>query len=177
MNELKIYTYRAIGRIPEGVFIGLVVLLGVGSLFLFWRKGVREGFRYMKLLLLSEWVFLILWTCLIIRASSAERRINLIPLSSYFDIAEHKYLMEAAAINVLNVILFIPVGLLLDLGFREMTWKMVLLSGLCLSLLVELLQFIFKRGLCEVDDVLHNLLGCIVGFALYKLSIRVIKCG
>lgn len=175
MNELKVYTYRAIGRIPEGVLIGLVVLLGVGSLLLFWRKGLREGFRYIKLLLLSEWVFLILWICLIIRASIAERRINLIPLSSYFDIAEHKYLMEATAINVLNVILFIPVGLLLGFGIREITWKTVLLSGLSLSLLVELLQFIFKRGLCEIDDVIHNLLGCIVGFALYKLSVRVIK--
>ncbi len=175
MNELKVYTSRAIGGIPEGVFIGLVVLLGVGSLFLFWRKGLREGSRYTKLLLLSEWIFLILGTCLIFRKSSAERHINLIPLSSYFDIGEHSYLMEAAAVNVLNVILFIPVGLLLGFGFREMTWKTVLLSGLSLSLLMELLQFIFKRGLCEIDDVIHNLLGCIVGFALYKLSIRVIK--
>jgi len=26
-----------------------------------------------------------------------------------------------------------------------------------------------KRGFCEVDDVMHNSLGCLIGYGIYKL--------
>lgn len=173
--ELKVYASGAIGRIPEDVYIGLAVSLIVSSLFFFWRKGPREGFRYTMLLSLAEWVFLILGTCVLFRESGEDFRMNLIPLSSYFNYGENTYLMETSAINILNVVMFIPVGLLSGLGFREMTWKKVLLVGLIISISIELLQFIFKRGLCETDDLIHNVVGCVIGYAIYKLSTRLLK--
>lgn len=33
-----------------------------------------------------------------------------------------------------------------------------------LSSLIEVLQFVFKKGLCELDDVFHNVLGCMIGY-------------
>lgn len=108
--ELKVYASGAIGRIPEDVYIGLAVSLIVGSLFFFWRKGLREGFRYTMLLLLAEWGFLILGTCVLFRESGEDFRMNLVPLSSYFNYGENTYLMETSAINILNVVMFIPVG-------------------------------------------------------------------
>lgn len=180
--ELKVYASSAIGRIPEDVYIGLAVSLIVGSLFFFWWKGLREGFRCTMLLLLAEWVFLILGTSVLFRESGTNFRINLVPLSSYFDIAKSRYLLEAAAINILNVVMFIPVGLLSSFmvqGSRfkvtKRRWLWVLAFGTGLSVLVELLQFILKRGLCEVDDVIHNMIGCVIGFAIYQLSTRLVK--
>ena len=173
--ELKVYASGAIEVIPEGVYIGLAVLLGMGSVFFFWLKGLREGFRCSMFLMLAEWVFLMLGTSVLFRESGDDFRLNLVPLSSYFDIAENSYLMETSAINILNAVMFIPVGLLSGLGFREMTWKKVLLAGLALSFSIELLQFILKRGLCETDDLIHNVLGCMVGFAIFRLSSRLIN--
>jgi glycopeptide antibiotics resistance protein len=172
MVELRVYGYGAMGEIPESVYIVLIVLLGVGSLFLLWRKGLREGFRYTMVLLLVEWVFLIFGTSLLFRETHAERHCNLIPLWSYFNYGQNSYLKEMAAINLLNVMLFIPVGLLLGLGFREMTWKKAIMTGAGLSIFIELLQLIFKRGLCETDDVIHNVLGCIVGYGAYRLIVN-----
>lgn len=165
--ELKVYASGAIEVIPEGVYIGLAVLLGMGSVFFFWLKGLREVFRCS--------MFLMLGTSVLFRESGDDFRLNLVPLSSYFDIAENSYLMETSAINILNAVMFIPVGLLSGLGFREMTWKKVLLAGLALSFSIELLQFILKRGLCETDDLIHNVLGCMVGFAIFRLSSRLIN--
>lgn len=185
--ELKVYGLGSIGKVPEEVYVGLVVLFVVGTGFFLWKKGWREGLRASSVLLLVEWVFLILCTAVIFRESSESSRINLIPLSSYFDIAENSYLMEVAAINILNVLMFIPVGLLLGLGQGTRNhgdteprnygrgWTSVILIGSGLSLTIEILQFIFKRGLCEADDIIHNLLGCIVGFAIYRLISRLIK--
>lgn len=180
--ELCVYASGAIGRIPVCVYIALIVIFVIGSVFFFWRKGLREGFRCTILLLLAEWVFLILGTSVLFRESGADFRINLVPLSSYFDIAENSYLLETSAINILNVVMFIPVGLLSGFmvhGSRfkvtERRWLWVLAFGTGLSVLVELLQFILKRGLCETDDVIHNMIGCVIGFAIYQLSTRLVK--
>lgn len=173
--ELKVYGWGALSDIPVEVYLGLVVLFVVGAGVLVWRKGLREGARCTMGLLLVEWVFLILCTAVFFRESGENRRVNLVPLSSYFDIAENSYLMEVTAINILNVIMFIPVGLLSGFAHRGVTWCRILFAGLVCSFAIELLQFVFKKGLCEVDDILHNLLGCVVGFAIYKLLTRLIK--
>ena len=36
--------------------------------------------------------------------------------------------------------------------------------GLCFSMLIELLQLVLKRGLTEIDDVVHNGVGCVIGY-------------
>ena len=174
-TELRVYGLGSIGKVPEEVYVGLVVLFVVGMGFLLWKKGWREGLRASSVLLLVEWVFLIFCTAVFFRESGESSRINLTPLSSYFDIAKNSYLVEAAAVNAFNFILFIPIGLLLGFGFKKITWKKVLLIGLGISFSIELLQFIFKRGLCEVDDLIHNLIGCVIGFLFYRLLIRLTK--
>ena len=76
--------------------------------------------------------------------------------------------------NILNVFLFAPVGFLAGCGFKAMTLKKVLLFGGGLSIFIELLQFIFKRGFCEIDDVIHNVAGCLIGFVFWRAgSLRI----
>ena len=64
----------------------------------------------------------------------------------------------------MNVVAFIPVGLLLGYVFDKIKWWQVLLAGVLLSFGIESLQFILKRGFAEFDDVLHNGLGCLAGY-------------
>lgn len=166
-HELKVFTLGTIEDVPKNVYFVQAVLLVVGSLLYLWRKGLLEGLRCTMFLLLAEWVFLIFGICLLFRESATERCFNFVPFSSYFDYGENSYFLERAALNVLNVALFIPVGFLLGPGFKGINWKNVLLIGLGLSFLIELLQFIFIRGLCETDDLIHNVLGCAIGFGIY----------
>ena len=65
---------------------------------------------------------------------------------------------------LLNIILFIPVGLL------SPRWKTVGLAA-GYSMLIELAQLISCRGLFEFDDVIHNALGTALG-VLIVLGIR-----
>ena len=169
MIELQSYFHTAISHIPTIVYWILLVVFGVGLITLVWSRGVREGLRSGAVLLLVEWVFVLLGIAVIFREPGAERACNLIPLSSYFHISENSYLMEKAAINILNVIMFFPVGLLLGLGFKNMTWKRALAIIFGLSVMIELLQLIFKCGLCEVDDVIHNVVGGGIGFLATKM--------
>ena len=40
------------------------------------------------------------------------------------------------------------------------------MTGAILSTIVEISQFATKRGLCETDDVIHNTLGCLLGYLI-----------
>lgn len=35
--------------------------------------------------------------------------------------------------------------------------------GVLLSGMIEVSQFVFRRGLFELDDIIHNSLGCMIG--------------
>jgi len=174
MTELRVYAGSAVGGVPMAIYWGLGVTFCLGCLLSLWWKGLREGLRYSSLMLLAEWIFLVLCVSVLFREGGEDFHLNLIPLISYFDYGENSYLMEKAALNILNVVLFFPVGLLLGCGFRGMTWRKTLAFGIGLSVTIELLQLIFKRGLCETDDVIHNVVGCLIGYGLYKAIARLI---
>ena len=64
-----------------------------------------------------------------------------------------------------NVIMFIPVGILAG---RLWKWN-GLLIGVGLSISIEVLQLITSRGLCELDDVFHNVVGTAIGVLVVML--------
>ena len=71
---------------------------------------------------------------------------------------------------LLNVLFFIPYGLLFP--WKD-NWKRVFVTAMVLSLLIELSQFIFNLGWCEVDDVIINTLGAMIGYWIWwKVSKR-----
>ena len=175
MIELRIFTLVAIEGIPPLVYVGLLVTFIIGAALSISLKGFREGLRYSAIILLIEWFLLVFGTCVLFRESGAEYHINLIPLISYFDYGENSYFMEKAVLNLLNVALFIPIGFLLGCGFRNMTWKSALAIGTMLSVFIELLQLISRRGLCEVDDVIHNVVGCMIGYGVISFILKSFK--
>lgn len=174
-SEFKVYFLSSISNIPSCIIWGLVAVLIIGCVILVLRKGWREGLRATAVLLLVEWIFLILCSSVLFREAHVERQCHLIPFDSYFHYPENSYFIEASAVNVLNIVLFVPLGLLLGLGFRGMTWKTVFLVGLGISFSIELFQFLIKRGLFETDDLIHNLIGCMFGYGIYRLTLRLIK--
>ncbi len=64
-----------------------------------------------------------------------------------------------------NVVMFIPVGVLAG---RLWKWKGLLVAA-GLSGLIEVLQVLTARGLMELDDVMHNMVGAVVGAGLVIL--------
>ena len=77
--------------------------------------------------------------------------------------------------NMLNALLYLPLGFLLPFAFKRVKWWQVTLFALFLSVSVEFIQLLFKCGFSELDDVFHNTLGCVIGFFLYKGIIAVYK--
>lgn len=73
---------------------------------------------------------------------------------------------------VLNAIMFAPLGFLLPAYFeRYRHWGRTLAAGFLTSLTVELIQLFTFRA-TDVDDLIMNTLGTLVGFLLVKLVLR-----
>lgn len=75
----------------------------------------------------------------------------------------------------MNVVVFVPVGFLLGFRIQDSSFTirkalLVALMGCGISVLIEALQFFFMRGFSEVDDVIHNTVGCLIGFCVYAIG-------
>ena len=69
-----------------------------------------------------------------------------------------------------NIAWFMPLGFLLPILMRSCgTFAKILSSGFLLSLTIEFLQFVFGTGISELDDVILNTLGTMLGFVVYRI--------
>lgn len=73
-----------------------------------------------------------------------------------------------------NIFAFSPYGAILPLARRKKTGLfMVLFSTLCFSLSIEIMQLVFKIGVFDVDDLMLNTLGGLIGYLCYLIYRRV----
>lgn len=79
--------------------------------------------------------------------------------------------------NILgNILLFIPVGLLAELSkIKRNRAIAVFIGGFVLSLVFEVLQYISGMGICDVDDVILNTFGVLIGIIIGLIVIRILK--
>ena len=97
-----------------------------------------------------------------------------INLQPFFDFLRPEIVRpeRAALLAVLNVVLFLPLGILLPVvfpKFRKFGW--MLAAGIGFSLLIETVQLVGRVGIFETDDLLFNTVGAVIGFLLYKLFV------
>lgn len=99
------------------------------------------------------------------------RRYKLFPFWSWVEVLmdlNKEQLLE----NLLNVILFIPMGALLPfIADRKVRLPRAFLSGVLVSFVIEICQLVSMRGLFEWDDMIHNGVGCVIGCVIGNLVI------
>lgn len=76
----------------------------------------------------------------------------------------------------LNVLLFVPFGLLLPFIYKKSLLKTMAYS-LILTVSIEIIQYLSVRQLStfDVTDIAMNLLGALIGFILYRLTYKEIS--
>ena len=119
-------------------------------------------------------VLLLLYVCVLagiysvtglpdIRYSNFEPTLNLIPMADLLSSPE-QYLM--------NILMFLPVGFLLPLLWDQYKdLKQVLIFSCFLTLFIELAQ-VFTFRTTDIDDLLTNLLGAVIGYFMVSLPAK-----
>lgn len=124
----------------------------------------------MCFLALAGYICYTLYSTIFARNANTIYRYEVLPFWSYIEILDGK--TKLIKENLLNVLLFVPIGFLLSfINTKRKMWK-IALFGFGLSFCIELTQLIAKRGFCEFDDLFHNTLGCLLGYVLVKVFTR-----
>lgn len=78
--------------------------------------------------------------------------------------AWNKWSISELQLILFNMLMFVPLGLLLPLLLRkaEAFWVTFLVS-LSTTVGIEIIQLMTGKGIFELDDILHNLIGDLQG--------------
>ena len=77
---------------------------------------------------------------------------------------------------ILNTAVFVPLGVLMPLtGRQSRKWYVSLLAALGLSLLIESAQFLLGAGTFDVDDLICNTLGAVLGWAAVTMVLLLLE--
>lgn len=113
------------------------------------------------------------------REREFSRSVNLIPFGSinaYLAGSETAGLSGVAFQNVIgNIVIFIPLGVYLPLLKKDRRIIMSFLIILAVSLCTEIIQWLFGIGATDVDDILLNVFGGLIGIVLYRLFQLVLR--
>lgn len=137
-------------------YYAIATLLGV-TVWRMWKKS--------SLGMLLGYAFLILAETVLIRKPFSGQHFNPELFWSWkqFAIQQNQILT--------NVIMFVPVGVLVGWIWR---WRGLWFAA-GLSVFIEVLQLITARGLCEFDDVMHNVIGAVFGVGVVMIGRKLFK--
>ncbi len=108
------------------------------------------------------------------RPIQVERVYNFTPFWSYYAIGPSR--PDLIYEIIFNVILFFPLGFAFAFAISSPKWWQPLVIGLLLSFSIESLQFIFKSGFSEIDDIIHNTIGSLTGYGFFLLLVWIHRC-
>ena len=107
----------------------------------------------------------------------SEYRYNLVPLQEIVRFIRYRDYIDflSVVINLLgNVVAFMPFGALIRwVVNRKMRWYQAVTYTFLFSLCVELLQLVAMVGVFDVDDLILNTLGGLLGFFVYYLLLLI----
>ena len=82
-------------------------------------------------------------------------------------------MMDDLKNSVLNIILFVPLGIMLPFLWKKYhTLKATLLFGFGMSLAIELLQILTYRA-TDINDLIANTIGTVLGYFIFRITSRV----
>lgn len=158
------------------IFLGILFLIGYKVIYKKLLKGTKT-IEKKKIFLYSMTLgyFIILIGAVFLNRGDVYGGFNLHLFSSY---KEAYYRMEIVLFRniILNILLFVPFGFLLPF-FSEKFKKVykVVPIGFATTLIIEILQYITKFGIFEIDDIFNNTLGVLLGYSIFMIFYSLIN--
>ena len=154
--------------VPDVIIYICIAIVTATCVFLsIKRKTLRDIIRGTSVATLVGLLVILYCSTVIYRKDGVETGINLMPFWSYFAIMDGKEQMVLE--KILNVLVYIPIGFLCGIVFKEKKLKYAVIIGAASSTMIEISQYLFGKGFAELDDVIHNTAGCVIGCGLYLL--------
>ena len=107
---------------------------------------------------------------------SHEGPANLLPFKTILPYLLGEKGLIIACINLAgNIILLVPIGFLVPFIYQHMTWKKSLAPGVAAGFTIEGMQAVLRVGIFDIDDVMLNALGVMVGYWAFTILVKMIR--
>lgn len=122
------------------------------------------------------YIFFVLYTT-IFRFSFyySERQVNLKLFTDLINVLRNVGIGEFSRLFLGNIGWFVPFGFLLPIILKRKSLLTTIIAGLMFSFFIETMQFIFYKGVAELDDLILNTLGAAIGYFIYYLYCKMRK--
>lgn len=165
------------GNDPIVIFSSLLLFALAGFIVLlqFCLK-IRHQLQPIPLVLFFLYLAALLSVTLFVRIGSVQTDIQMEPFHKFRE-AMNTQKWEILQHNYQNVILFIPMGVLIPLINRHYFQKFsyAFFAGMIVSACIETIQYLFQLGTCDIDDIIANTLGAVVGFLIARICLWVLQ--
>ena len=112
-----------------------------------------------------------LHNCIIENEKYGIRNINLIPFRSISPYLKNFTEPFAFKNIIANIVIFIPLGFFISQIKPKNVFKALIIC-LFVILSIELIQLFFKIGFFDVDDIILNFIGSLIGMGINKILIK-----
>lgn len=172
MTDVLKYVYRDLAAstayLPYGLLVGVPLAAAVVLLLNRRRKKQQKPpVRWGSVTCFCIYVAIMLVITFLSRESGSRNGIDLELFSTWgINKRNNAYVIE-------NVLLFIPYGFLCSWTFQRVG-KLVpcTLLGAATSLGIESMQLLTGRGFFQIDDILTNTLGSMIGYLIYRIFVH-----
>lgn len=144
------------------LFPAIIITMAGVLVFKIYKKG--KGRIRFSCILFIIYIEILMQTAFFSREPGSRQQIDLNLFGTWGQTAiAHAYFIE-------NIIMFIPFGFLAPMVFERMRKvRFCVFIGFLCSCGIELSQLITQRGYCQLDDVVTNTVGMLVGWGIWKM--------
>lgn len=170
LNSIRRF-YLYVLRIDLWMQLALFILF-----FVIWYREKKRNVHWKAVCIAFLWTYIVMLLMSLVFSRKTQEN-YMINMSVFWTIrailnGKTQYIREI----LLNCFMLFPVGFLYPLvkkaGFVE-----CISIGCSFSVTIEMLQLLMKAGVCEMDDILYNVTGCIGGYLAYRLGYQIYKAG
>lgn len=145
------------------------------------EKKNRKKMFYLQILLFAAYLTMLCYFLFFAESmgrtfSERQYHYNLLPFKEITRFWTYRYSLGFMSVTlnlVGNVVAFIPFGIFLPgLFTRCRRFFLTMLLSFEFSLCVEIIQLIWKVGSFDVDDILLNTLGGVIGYGIFLIYYR-----
>ncbi len=164
-DMLSVCTY-----LPIGIGVALICGCAVWGMNRWRAASGRAPYKVLPVTLLVSYTLMVLLITFLSREGNGHTGLYLELFSSWgINARNNAYFIE-------NILLFIPLGIFSSLAIKRMRNILLCsLAGLGFSFCIESLQYITGRGVFQVDDILTNGLGMLLGCAIFGIVYRICR--
>ncbi len=168
-------TYAWIDHNFQYFIMAGIVCFGLLNILIVRYEKMKKIYRILTAIAGAVYVVVLFYVTLGTRTSGTDYRYELGIFWSYkatLDTGSSFYIYE----NIANIIAFLPLGMFMQeyIG-KRFKWYGCTIFGMFISMGIEVSQLVFKLGLFEFDDIIHNTAGTFLGYMI-ALGIQCLSC-